>query len=90
MPRQDTGIRLEAEYFDLTGLKVDPAEPYAKIFDPRGEVKWAGVPTRSALGVYYVDFHIPADAVLGAWKIEWSGRVAGFKVREDFVFWVTK
>ena len=80
--RGDT-IRINNIYTDISDAAYDPTTIELKIYDPTGSVNKtvtyaASEIIRSAEGIYYYDFDIPTDAIIGSWIIKFIGVSSGF------------
>ena len=76
-------IRLDIIYVDADDVAFDPTTIEVKIYDPKGSVlKTAtyalGEVKKSGNGIYYYDYTIESDAIVG-WNItKWTGTGSGF------------
>lgn len=77
---------MTASFQKATGEPVDPSGVMAAVRDANGTVLASGTPTKVVVGDYAFTFNIPVDAVLGLWRIEWSGNVGGLLVLGDEEF----
>lgn len=69
-------IRLDANYVDGTGARVDPADPRVAIYDSTGAQRVAPTaPARDGVGAFHHDYAVPAGAPLGIWRAEWTGTI---------------
>lgn len=76
-------IRIGNIYTDIDDVVYDPTTITLKIYDPKGvlnsTVTYADSEiVRSAEGIYYYNFDIPADAIIGSWITKWIGTADGF------------
>ncbi|MGQ0678283.1 MAG: tetratricopeptide repeat protein [Actinomycetota bacterium] len=70
-------IRLPAEFFS-GDLPSDPLNPRVRILGPANTVMVSNaVPYRNGAGLYHYDYHVPPDALAGAWAAHWSGTING-------------
>lgn len=80
--RGDT-IRINNIYSDIDDIVYDPETIELRIYDPTGSLNStvtyaASEIIRSDEGIYYYDFDIPTDAIIGSWITKWIGIAGGF------------
>lgn len=80
--RGDT-IRINNTFTDIDDVPYDPTTINLKIYDPTGSlnstVTYADAEIiRSSESIYYYDFDIPTDAIIGSWITKWIGTAGGF------------
>lgn len=78
-------VDLPVEYRNGAGVLVDPPDPLlAELIDPNGVDVLAGViPDRLGVGRYHHVWDAPADAVIGAYVVRWTGTIDGVLVEGD-------
>lgn len=81
-------ITLEAQYVDGFGNAAVPTGPKVDIIDPIGTtvVNDDDPVADPQTGHYHYDYDVPSDALVGAWRIRWTGLVGGNPVEEEETF----
>ena len=76
-------IRIGNIFTDIDDANYDPGTIELKIYDPKGSLDTtvtfaAGEIVQSAEGIYYYDYDIAADAIIGSWISKWTAVTSGF------------
>ena len=76
-------IRINNTYTDSDDVVFDPTTIELKIYDPTGTLietltYAAGDITRVSAGIYYYDYTVAADALIGWYINKWTGITSGF------------
>lgn len=88
-------IRLEIQYYDQAGNVVDPSTtPSVSIVSPTNTIIFnangsTGV-SRQDVGLFYFDYTVPVNAVLGSWQDIWSVQVGNAPFNTVLNFNVTQ
>jgi len=83
--------RFQTTFTDTDDAVFDPASVVMNIYDAEGELDETyavGDLTRTAEGVYYVDFPIPTDAAYGRWYMSVNGVNGAFTAEAAEEFYV--
>ena len=70
-----TTVKCEITVTNAAGAEVDPTTMSLVIYDPTGTTdttKAIGDLTKTSTGVYYYNFAVPADAMYGDWRYEYT------------------
>jgi len=84
-------IRLEIQYYDQSGNFVDPSTtPTVSILDPTNTIIFSangstGV-TRQDIGLFYYDYTVPVNGILGGWQDIWSVKVGSLPLNTNLSF----
>lgn len=71
---QGSTVVLSVQYRNSSGALIDPVDPHLTIARPSGAaVITNAVPAKVAVGVYRYSYMLDPLAVLGIWKVTWSG-----------------
>lgn len=78
-----SSVHSTATYRDPQG-PVDPPDPAVAVIDPDGDTVAVGlVPVRDGVGLFHLDYVVPAQGPPGVWVFRWSGTINGALVYAD-------